>query len=183
MPHRGAPAAQARDSGSMCRWYCSNLPNGTSTQPSTTGAAQNREATGYFLTRADRDDVASSRSRRPAIDTTPGGSAKWSKNQSFRPQGAYMRHSPPLAGPGLPDWEAVDAAISDGAEASFEFLERLVASPSTVGRELPAQRIVAAELARLGFEVSELSIPPETAEQPSAGVAQADYAGRPDVLG
>jgi len=94
-----------------------------------------------------------------------------------------MPHSPPLAGPGLPDWEAVDAAISDGAEASFEFLERLVASPSTVGRELPAQRIVAAELDRLGFEVSELSIPPETAEQPSAGVAQADYAGRPDVLG
>src|SRR5690348_2719329 len=34
-----------------------------------------------------------------------------------------------------------------------------------------------------GFEVSELSIPPETAEQASAGVAQADYAGRPDVLG
>jgi hypothetical protein len=75
-----------------------------------------------------------------------------------------MRHSPPPAGPGFPDWEAVDAAISDGAEASFEFLERLVASPSTVGRELPAQRIVAAELDRLGFEVSELSVPPETAE-------------------
>jgi len=37
----------------MCRWYCSNLPNGTSTQPSTTGAAHNREATGYFLTRHD----------------------------------------------------------------------------------------------------------------------------------
>jgi acetylornithine deacetylase len=77
----------------------------------------------------------------------------------------------------------VDTAISDGAEASFEFLERLVASPSTVGRELPAQRIVAAELDRLGFEVSELSVPPETAEQASAGVAQADYACRPDVLG
>ena len=46
-------------------------------------------------------------------------SAKWSKNQSFRPQGAYMRQSPPLAGSGFPDWEAVDAAISDGAEASF----------------------------------------------------------------
>jgi acetylornithine deacetylase len=88
-----------------------------------------------------------------------------------------------MAGPGFPDWEAVDAAITDGAEASFEFLERLVASPSTVGRELPAQRIVAAELERLGFEVSELSVPPETAEQASAGVAQADYAGRPDVLG
>jgi acetylornithine deacetylase len=94
-----------------------------------------------------------------------------------------MRPSPALAGPGFPDWEAVDAAIGDGAEAAFEFLERLVASPSTVGRELPAQQIVAAELDRLGFEVSELSVPPETAAQAPAGVAQADYAGRPDVLG
>ena len=85
-----------------------------------------------------------------------------------------MRHSPPQTGSGFPDWEAVDAAISDGAEASFEFLERLVASPSTVGRERPAQRIVAAELDRLGFEVSELSVPPETAEHAPAGVAQAD---------
>src|SRR5947207_2235328 len=67
-----------------------------------------------------------------------------------------MRQSPALAGPGFPDWEAVDAAIGDGAEAAFEFLERLVASPSTVGRELPAQQIVAAELDRLGFEVSGL---------------------------
>jgi acetylornithine deacetylase len=94
-----------------------------------------------------------------------------------------MRQGPALAGPGFPDWEAVDAAIGDGAEAAFEFLERLVASPSTVGRELPAQQIVAAELDRLGFEVSELSVPPETAAQAPAGVAQADYAGRPDVLG
>ena len=89
----------------------------------------------------------------------------------------------PVPGTGSLDAAALDAAISDGAEASFEFLERLVASPSTVGRELPAQRIVAAELDRLGFEVSELSVPPETAEHPAAGVAQADYAGRPDVLG
>ena len=81
-----------------------------------------------------------------------------------------MRQSPALAGPGFPDWEAVDAAIGDGAEAAFEFLERLVASPSTVGRELPAQQIVAAELDRLGFEVSELSIPPETAFFMSGGL-------------
>ena len=45
-------AAGPGGSGSMCRWSCSNLPNGTSTQPSTTGAAQKHEATGYFLTRA-----------------------------------------------------------------------------------------------------------------------------------
>ena len=82
-----------------------------------------------------------------------------------------------------PAWAAVDAAISDGAEAAFAFLERLVASPSTVGRELAAQQIVAAELDRLGFEVTELSIPDETADGPPGGVAQASYAGRPDVLG
>jgi acetylornithine deacetylase len=82
-----------------------------------------------------------------------------------------------------PAWTAVDAAISDGAEAAFGFLERLVASPSTVGRELAAQQIVAAELDRLGFGVTELSIPAETAEAAPAGVAQVSYAGRPDVLG
>jgi acetylornithine deacetylase len=82
-----------------------------------------------------------------------------------------------------PDWEAVDAAIGDGAEAAFSFLERLVASPSTVGREFPAQRIVAAELGRLGFEVTELPVPAGTADAAPGGVAQASYAGRPNVLG
>ena len=94
-----------------------------------------------------------------------------------------MRESPARAGPASPAWEAVDAAISDGAEAAFGFLERLVASPSTVGRELPAQQIVAAELDHLGFEVTELNIPAETAEAAPVGVAQVSYAGRPDVLG
>ena len=94
-----------------------------------------------------------------------------------------MRERPALADPASPVWDAVDAAIGDGAEAAFSFLERLVASPSTVGRELPAQQIVAAELARLGFEVTELPVPAETAAAAPGGVAQASYAGRPDVLG
>jgi acetylornithine deacetylase len=94
-----------------------------------------------------------------------------------------MRQSPAPGGPGSPAWAAVDAAISDGAEAAFSFLERLVASPSTVGQELAAQNIVAAELSRLGFEVTELSIPAETAETAPGGVAQASYAGRPNILG
>ena len=81
------------------------------------------------------------------------------------------------------DWEAVDAAIGDGAEAAFSFLERLVASPSTVGRELPAQQLVAAELVRLGFAVTEVPVPAETADAAPGGVAQASYAGRPNVLG
>jgi hypothetical protein len=49
-----------------------------------------------------------------------------------------MRQSPAPGGPGSPAWAAVDAAISDGAEAAFSFLERLVAAPSTVGRERAA---------------------------------------------
>jgi acetylornithine deacetylase len=61
-----------------------------------------------------------------------------------------MRESPALADPASPVWDAVDAAIGDGAEAAFSFLERLVASPSTAA---------------------------------SGGVAQASYAGRPDLLG
>lgn len=59
----------------------------------------------------------------------------------------------------------------------------MVASPSTVGQELAAQQIVAAELDRLGFGVTELPIPAETAAGPPGGVAQASYLGRPDVLG
>jgi acetylornithine deacetylase len=77
----------------------------------------------------------------------------------------------------------VDAAIGDGAEAAFSFLERLIAAPSTVGHELAAQQIVADELHGLGFEVTELSVPPETAACAPGGVAQASYAGRPDILG
>jgi acetylornithine deacetylase len=80
-------------------------------------------------------------------------------------------------------WDAVDAAIDDGAEAAFSFLERLVAAPSTVGHEQAAQEIVAAELDRLGFEVTEVSVPDEIAADAPAGVAQAPYAGRTDVLG
>jgi len=80
-------------------------------------------------------------------------------------------------------WTAVDAAIADGAETAFSFLERLVAAPSVVGHEQEAQDIVAAELARLGFEVSRLDVPEQTAAAAPGGVAQAPYAGRGNVLG
>jgi acetylornithine deacetylase len=80
-------------------------------------------------------------------------------------------------------FEAVDAAIEAGAGAAFEFLERLVREPSTVGYEAGAQEIVAAELDRLGCEVSLVPIPPQTATSSPGGVAQGSYAGRGDVLG
>jgi len=83
----------------------------------------------------------------------------------------------------LPPWADVDAAITAEADAAFELLARLVRAPSTVGREADAQEIVAGELARLGFEVHRVPTPAETAAVAPAGVAQASYAGRPNVVG
>src|SRR3984957_7978127 len=80
-------------------------------------------------------------------------------------------------------FEAVDQAIEDGAGTAFAFLERLVAAPSTVGQEAPAQEIVAAELTRLGFSVSPVPVPPDVAARAPGGVAQLAYDGRADVLG
>jgi len=83
----------------------------------------------------------------------------------------------------LPPWADVDAAITAEADAAFELLARLVRAPSTVGREADAQEIVAGELTRLGFEVHQVPTPAETAAVAPAGVAQASYAGRPNVVG
>ena len=80
-------------------------------------------------------------------------------------------------------FEAVDRAIEAGASAAFSFLERLVAAPSTIGREAQAQEIVAAELTRLGFGVSQVPIPLPTAARSPGGVAQLSYDGRYDLLG
>src|SRR5262245_52968391 len=80
-------------------------------------------------------------------------------------------------------WASVDAAIEAAAESAFTFLERLVAEPSTVGIERGAQDVVAAELARLGFAVTELPVPDAIADHATAGVAQCSYADRPNVLG
>jgi acetylornithine deacetylase len=62
-------------------------------------------------------------------------------------------------------------------------LERLVAAPSTVGHEQDAQEVVEQELRRLGFDVSRLPIPDGIGDDPLAGVPQASYEGRGDVIG
>jgi acetylornithine deacetylase len=80
-------------------------------------------------------------------------------------------------------FEAVDDAIRAGADGAFSFLERLIGARSTVGEEAPAQRIVADGLARLGFDVAAVPVPPGTVAQPGAGVAQAPYPGRANVWG
>jgi acetylornithine deacetylase len=78
---------------------------------------------------------------------------------------------------------ALDRSIDDLAEQSFGFLERLIAAPSTVGQEAAAQRVVQAELDRLGFLTSAADVPEDIAADPVAGVPQASYAGRPNVVG
>jgi acetylornithine deacetylase len=77
----------------------------------------------------------------------------------------------------------LDAAIGDLAEEAFGFLEQLVAAPSTVGHEGQAQRVVAAELARLGFRITEIGVPPDIGRDPAAGVPQRDYHGRHNLAG
>ncbi|MGZ4337658.1 MAG: M20/M25/M40 family metallo-hydrolase, partial [Gaiellaceae bacterium] len=81
------------------------------------------------------------------------------------------------------NWDVVDEAIDGCRDTAIEFLRRLVAEPSVVGHERGAQRVVAAELARLGFEVRELEVPEDIHERRGAGVPQLPYAGRPVVVG
>jgi acetylornithine deacetylase len=78
---------------------------------------------------------------------------------------------------------ALDRSIDDLAGQSFGFLERLIAAPSPVGQEAAAQRVVQAELDRLGFVTSAMDVPESIAADPAAGVPQATYAGRPNVVG
>jgi acetylornithine deacetylase len=81
------------------------------------------------------------------------------------------------------DVDRLDAAIEERSEAAFSFLERLVAAPSTVGREQEAQEVVERELKRLGCEVERLPIPEGIGNDPLAGVPQTSYDGRFDLVG
>ncbi|HEY5985154.1 MAG TPA: hypothetical protein VIV12_02045, partial [Streptosporangiaceae bacterium] len=68
------------------------------------------------------------------------------------------------------------------AEDAFDFLERLVSAPSTVGHEAEAQIVVARELDRLGFTTAQLPVSEEIGSDPAAGVPQASYARHPGRL-
>jgi acetylornithine deacetylase len=81
------------------------------------------------------------------------------------------------------NWSAVDRAIEAGRAHAVAFLEELVSEPSVVGNEAGAQRVVAGELARLGFDVRELEVPDAIGEHPGSGVPQLPYAGRPVIVG
>ena len=78
--------------------------------------------------------------------------------------------------------ERVDARIDAHAESAFQFLERLIAEPSTVGQEQSALEVLAAELETLGFAIERLSIPADIADVPGAGVPMCSYDGRYDIV-
>jgi acetylornithine deacetylase len=79
--------------------------------------------------------------------------------------------------------DAVDRAIDADAERAFVFLERLVAEPSVVGAEAPAQAVLAEELDRLGFAVGRLPIPADIEHHDGAGIPLLPYDGRENVIG
>lgn len=70
------------------------------------------------------------------------------------------------------DEVALDAAVAAGAERAFDFLERLVAAPSTVGCEAGAVAVFAEEIAGLGFRVRRLTLADDIGADPRAGVPQ-----------
>lgn len=78
---------------------------------------------------------------------------------------------------------ALDEAIETGTERAFDFLERLVAARSDLGREAAAQQLVAAELERLGFAVERVPVPADLVRLPGAGVSTVDPEGRDVVVG
>jgi acetylornithine deacetylase len=81
------------------------------------------------------------------------------------------------------NWTAVDRAIEARMPSAIELLKRLIAERSTLGEEAGAQRVVAAELERLGFAVRELNVPERIEDHRGAGVAPLSYQGRPLILG
>ena len=81
------------------------------------------------------------------------------------------------------DIDALDRVIEADAERAFTFLERLVAEPSVVGEEAPAQAVIAEEMDRLGFTVERLAIPADIERHEGSGVPILSYAGRDNVAG
>ncbi len=90
----------------------------------------------------------------------------------LRPFGAILSIDP----------DELDAAVGRYAEDAFEFLERLVACPSTVGREGSAADVLGTELERRGFAVETVPLA-GIAGDPLAGVASTGYEGRSNLVG
>jgi acetylornithine deacetylase len=79
--------------------------------------------------------------------------------------------------------QRLDDAVVEHEPEAQRLLEDLVNAPSVLGHERPAQLLLAAELERLGFEVSWLDVPASIAEDPAAGVPPMAYDDRQVLVG
>jgi acetylornithine deacetylase len=81
------------------------------------------------------------------------------------------------------DVSALDSAVERGAARAFDFLERLVAAPSTVGAEAGALEVFGAEIADLGFAVRRIPVPADISSDPRAGIPPVVSSERYQVVG
>jgi acetylornithine deacetylase len=80
------------------------------------------------------------------------------------------------------DFTGFDALIDADVEQAFSFLDDLVRSDSTIGREQAALEVFADRFASSGFEISRVPVPSDIASDDAAGVPQVPYDGRYDVI-
>lgn len=76
----------------------------------------------------------------------------------------------------------LDHLVDHHAEDAFTFLEELVRADSTVGREHAALEVLAAQFVESGFEIEQIPVPRDVADDPPGGVAQVSYDGRYNVI-
>lgn len=74
--------------------------------------------------------------------------------------------------------DRVDKAVDAGLPRAVGLLKDLIRADSTIGRESPAQEVLAEALAELGFTIERLAIPASLAGDPVAGVPLVPYEGR-----
>jgi hypothetical protein len=100
--HRGA-VTRRRGTGSMCRRYCSNLPNGTSTQSRTTSAGRKLRSCGLFQDARSLHDhrstpgsnSATRRTGRSADQAGRVGRVRWARHNAGarHPRAAHRRRA------------------------------------------------------------------------------------------
>jgi acetylornithine deacetylase len=79
--------------------------------------------------------------------------------------------------------ERLDAAVGDLSGRAFAFLDALVRERSLPGAETGAERVLAAELERIGLAVERVPFPEGIERDPAAGAGLAAYADRSIVVG
>lgn len=80
------------------------------------------------------------------------------------------------------NFDSIDTAIERNFEHALSFLEALVAARSDSGSTEEAQRLLAAELERIGFETTRIPVPQTIGLYSAAGSSPGPNEGRSNVL-